>query len=229
MISLSQNDRNIIAEHSLNKCLNHLQDSLRKAEQNYQSNSLSNDDIVNCVNSKLQKTVSRLLYILQSHEVALNLHSKTENKNVTFELFVLFRRVRNNNFNYEHYRALSRLVLKQALDVEIWNAVFEFIITVSQTTSSTNIFVFFNDTFIMSLFVSQQDDKQTQKLMKARIFEKIKRCTYQNVENFFFKYFEKKSWIERTKKVYQAVRERHINEQWIDFSQTSIQNEICKW
>jgi hypothetical protein len=41
-------------------------------------------------------------------------------------------------------------------------------------------------------FVSQQDDEQTRKLMKTRIFEEIKKCTYRNVEKFFFKYFEKK-------------------------------------
>ncbi len=34
----------------------------------------------------------------------------------------------------------------------------------------------------------QQGSEQTQKLMKTRIFEEIKHCTYQNVEEFFFKF-----------------------------------------
>jgi hypothetical protein len=41
--------------------------------------------------------------------------------------------------------------------------------------------------------------------MKTRIFEEIKKCTYRNVEKFFFKYFEKKDWTEQIKKIYQIV------------------------
>jgi hypothetical protein len=46
MIDLSQNDRNIIAEHPLDKYLDHLRDPLRKAEQNYRPSSLSYDGVV---------------------------------------------------------------------------------------------------------------------------------------------------------------------------------------
>lgn len=107
MANLSQNNCNIIAKHFLNKCLDYLQKSLRKAEQNYKPSLIS------------YKTISRLLYILQGHEAAFNLRSKIENKNLAFELFWLFKRVRTDSFNYQHYWSLSQLVIKKAFDVDI--------------------------------------------------------------------------------------------------------------
>ncbi len=172
---------------------------------------------------------SNFLLALMSHKIVFNLRSKIENEDLTFELFSFFKRVRTDNFNYEHYRSLSQLVIKKTFDVNIWEIVFELIITISQTISFTSIFVFFDNILITSLFVSQQDDEQTRKLVKAKIFENIKKCTYQNVEEFFFKYFEKKDWTEQIKKIYRVVQDRHVNDKLIDFLDSSIQNAILEW
>lgn len=119
MANLSQEDRNIIAEHPLEKYLDHLQDPLRKAEHNNKPGSLSHNGIVNRPDQGPQKAISRLLGALQVHEVAFDLQSKTGGGDVASELSALFRRVRNSNFNYEHYHSLSRLVVKKATDVDI--------------------------------------------------------------------------------------------------------------
>ncbi len=229
MVNLSQNDRNIIAEHPLNKCLDHLRDPLRRAEQKYEPNSLSHHDIVNGADSDPQKAISRLLTTLQGHEAALDLRSKTGSEDIASDLLGLRRRVRNGNFNYEHHRALSRLVVKQAPDVDIWNAVFDLIITVSRTTPPTSIPVSFDGTPITSSSASQQGGEQTQKLVEGRIFEEIRGCTHQNVESFFSKYFEGKPWTERTKEIYKAVQERHADGRWTDFPQSPVQNAVCEW
>jgi len=86
-----------------------------------------------------QEAISKLLLNLMGHKVALDLRSKTGNGDIASELSTLFRRVRNGDFSYEHYRALSRLVIKQAPDVDIWNAVLNLIITVARTTPPTSI------------------------------------------------------------------------------------------
>ncbi|KAI4203343.1 MAG: hypothetical protein LQ346_001814 [Caloplaca aetnensis] len=229
MANLSQKDRNIIAEHSLDKCLDHLQDPLRKAEPNHRPSSLSYDGTVDSLDSGPQKAISRLLSALQGHEVALDLRSKTGHGDVASELSALFRRVRNGNFNYEHYRTLSRLVIKKAPDVDIWNAVFDLIITVSRTTPPTSVPVSFDGTPITSSSASQQGGEQTQKLVEARVFEEIRGCTHQDVDGFFSKYFEGKPWTERTKEIYQVARVRHVNGRWTDFPQTPVQNDVCKW
>lgn len=85
---------------------------LRKAEQEYRPRSISYDGIDNGLDSDLQKAISRLLSALLGHEVAFNLRSKIGNDNVATGLSKLFGLIQRGRYNYEHYRALSRLVIK---------------------------------------------------------------------------------------------------------------------
>ena len=147
MANLSQNDRTLIIEHPLDDSLDHLRDILRKVEQSYGSDSTSCSRAVDRADQGLQKAVSRLLYTLQGHEVALNLRSKIGRENIASELSALFRRVQNGNFSYEHYRALSRLVIKKASDVKIWSAVFNLIITLSRISPPASIPLVRRDTY----------------------------------------------------------------------------------
>ena len=54
MGNLLQNNCNIIAEHFLDKYLNHLQDSLQKAEQIYRPAPLFYDDTIDSLDSSPQ-------------------------------------------------------------------------------------------------------------------------------------------------------------------------------
>ncbi len=229
MSNLSQDNCTVIAKHSLNNFLNYLQDSLWKTEQSYKLNFIFYDAAVDSFDQEFQKTTSRLLIMLMSHEMIFNLRSETENEDLASELFTLFIRVRNDNFNYELYRVLFRLVIKKTSNFDIWNAVFDLIRFISWITSSTSISVSFDDTFITHFFISQQDDEQTYQLLKARVFEKIKNCTYQNVKEFFLKYFEDKAWTEHIKKIYRVVQDQHVNNRWINFSDSSMQNAVLEW
>lgn len=134
MTEFSPDDRIIIAEHPLGNSLDHLREPLQKVEQTYGPDSLSYNGNVNSSDEGPQKATSRLLTTLMGHEVALDLRSKTANRNVASELATLFGRIWKGDFNYEHYHTLSRLVIKKAPDVDIWNAVFDLIDTFSRMT-----------------------------------------------------------------------------------------------
>ncbi|KAL2041528.1 hypothetical protein N7G274_005910 [Stereocaulon virgatum] len=134
MANLSQDERLIIATYPLNGSLAHLQDSLREAEQSYPPRKFSDVESFDNSATGPPKAISRLLSTLQGHEVAFGLRSKTRNGNIVSELSTLVGRVQNGDFNYEHYRVLSRLVIKEAPDVDIWNAVFDLISTHSRIT-----------------------------------------------------------------------------------------------
>jgi hypothetical protein len=229
MANLSQNDRNIIAEHSLNKCLDHLQEPLREVEQNYRPSLISYNDTLADQDQRRQEAISNLLHALMGQKIAYNLRSKIGNSNIATELSKIFGLVQSGRYNYQHYRSLSQLVIKKASDVNIWSVVFELIITVSRTTSSTSIPASFDDTLITSSSVSQQGDEQISKLVDARIFEEIRKCTYRNVGGFFSKYFEEKDWTEQTKKIYRVVQDRHVDGRWTDFSDSPVQNAVLEW
>ena len=126
-----------------------LRDPLRKGEQNHSS--ASDYEAVDSPDSGAQQAISRLLATLMDHKAALDLQSKIRSGDIASELFMLRKRVRNSNFNYEHYRALSRLVVKKASDIDIWNAVFDLIITVSRTTPPISIPASFDSTPIIIL------------------------------------------------------------------------------
>lgn len=123
MANLSHNDRVIIAQHPLSNSLEHLRESLRKIEQTYASGSLSYESY----DQEPRTAISRLLHILLGNDAAPELRSKTINVNIESELSTLFGRARRGDLNYEHYRALSRLVIEQAPDVDIWSVVIDVI------------------------------------------------------------------------------------------------------
>jgi hypothetical protein len=49
------------------------------------------------------------------------------------------------------------------------------------------------------------------------------------VEGFFSKYFEGKDWTERTKEIYRAVQDRHVDGRWTDFPNPPVQNAVLEW
>jgi hypothetical protein len=156
-----------LQSHPLDTSLDHIREPLRKIEQSYKPGSLSYNGAVNSPDLVLQKAILRLLYTLLGHEVALDLRSKTGNGDIASELSTLFRHVRNGDFSYEHYRALSRLVIKQAPDVDIWNAVLNLITTVSRVTPPTSIPISYDGTPIIHSSASQQGAEQTRRLLES--------------------------------------------------------------
>lgn len=131
MANISQDDRDIIAKYPLSNSLDHLQGLLQDAEGSYMSDLNLNDSAINDLSQIYQKVISRLLSTLQGEETAFSLRSKISSRDIASELSDLFKGVRNGNFSYIHYRALLQLIIWKAPDVDIWNAVFDLITTVS--------------------------------------------------------------------------------------------------
>ena len=178
MTHLSQHDRTIIVEHPLDDSLDHLQDILRKAEQSYQLDTISYDGAVDRTDQGLQMATSRLLGALLGSEAAGHLHSKIGNRDIASDLLAVRKRLQKCDFNYEHYRALSRFFIKKVSDVEIWNAVFNLITTLSRISPPASIPPSFDGTPITHSSASQQGSEQTKDLLEGPLFHEIKNCTY---------------------------------------------------
>ena len=221
MANLSPDDREIIDKNPLNSSLDGLQNSLRCAEISYSDNSLDRTDN--------QKLISRLLSNLQGEEVAFKLRSKTSSRDIASDLSDLFKRVRSDDFNYSYYRPLIKLVIQKAPDIEIWNAVFDLITTLSRVTPPTSIPPTFDSTPITHTSVSQQGSEQTASIVEKRVFEEIRSCTYRDVEGFFEKYFEGKDWTSRTLQIHQAMQNQHVNGRWTAISNSPDQHEVLRW
>ena len=236
MDNLLLDDLAIIAKHPLANSLDYLREPLRKVEQSLKPGSPSHHDAVDSPDSGPQKEISRLLNTLQGHEVAYNLRSKIGSENIASELSILFRRVQNSDFNYEHYHTLSQLVIKQAPDIDIWNAVLNLIITATRTPppiriplSYNSTDLSYNSTSIRNSSASLQGSEQTRALVDARVFDEVKSCTYRNVGGFFSKYFEGKDWIEQTKEIYRTVQEQQASRRWTEFPDQPVESAVVEW
>ncbi|KAL2050081.1 hypothetical protein ABVK25_009691 [Lepraria finkii] len=229
MANLSQNDRNIIAEHPLDKCLEHLRDPLRKAEQNYSPGSFPSDGTVNSQAQGPQKAISQLLNALGGHEVAYDLSSKMGNSNIATELSKLFGLVQSGRYIFEHYRALLRLVIKEASDVDIWNAVFDLITTVSQITPPISIPVSSDSTPVTISSLSFQGSKQTRRIIESAMFYEIKGCTYRDIDSFFKKYFEGRRWSSKSKAIYNTMKKKYRGGRWTDFPDPPDEDAVWDW
>ncbi|KAL9099679.1 MAG: hypothetical protein Q9163_004853 [Psora crenata] len=74
--------------------------------------------------------------------------------------------------------------VKQASDVDIWNAVFDLIVTIFRTIPSPpiNIPVSLDSTPMTMSTSSIQGSEQTQKTIESAVFYEIRGCTYRNVD-----------------------------------------------
>lgn len=229
MANLSEDDCFVITEHPLDNSLDHLRDSLQKAEQSYESGSIDSDDAGNNADQGPLKAVSCLIAILLGHDVALTLHSKSGNGDLASELSTLFKHVRNVDFNYKHYRVLSQLVIKKAPDIDIWNAIFDLVRFISRLTPPPSVSVSFQRTPVVYSSASMQRDQQTKKLLESSLFDEIKNCTYRKVEGFFAKYFEGNKWSKRSKEIYEAMKARHVDGRWTDFPDIPGEHAVWNW
>lgn len=115
-------------------------------------------------------------------------------------------------------------------DLEIWTAVLNLIIMLSRVipTSASLPPMPNNSTSIINTSALQQGVKQTKKLIDARVFEKIQGCIYQDVQGFYKKYFERKSWTDHAQGIYKSIKNQHVGSIWTELLQ-SIQDNMYNW
>lgn len=229
MGNLSEDDCIAISKNPLDTSLNDVRDALRTADQAYQLATINLDDASHTAEEVLLVALSELFSILHTRKVAKMIKSKAGNDNLKCDILTLLKRLENIDFNYEHYRALSQLVIEMAPDVDIWNAVLDLISFISRLTPPPRFPVSFNGTLVVYSSASMKCDEQTKILLELSLFEEIKNCTYRNVEGFFAKYFEGKNWSKQSKEIYEAMKDLYVDGKWIDFPDPPGEHAVWKW
>ena len=216
MTNLSPDDRNVIKAHPLENSLDHLRDALRKAEESNNAQGL-------------QKATLGVLCTLLLSDAASRLDSRIGNRDVATDLLGLRQRMQNGDLNHAKYHLLVRVTIQDVSDLDIWDAVFNLVTSISRLTPPTSITPSFDGTPITHSSSSQQGDEQTKDLLDGPLFHEIKNCTYRGVGGFFSKYFDGKEWTEQGKAIYNAVKSRHFDGRWTDFPDPPAQNAVWEW
>ncbi|EEH46959.1 uncharacterized protein PADG_03057 [Paracoccidioides brasiliensis Pb18] len=223
MTTLSPHDSDIIAKHPFNDSLNSLRGPLQEAEQAYDASADPKDEIC-------QRAISKLLSFFLGQEIAVELQSKISKHSVARELVDIHECILKGDFNYNDFRLLARLIIQKAPDVDIWKAVLDLTVTISQSIPPlTSIPPFFTGTPVKSTSSSQKDSEQTRELVNMRIFEEICDCTFQNVEGFFNKYFKGKDWSDKADAICQHVLAPDSDGNWAQFPDPPMQSDVLTW
>lgn len=230
MVDLSQDDRDIIKRYPLNDSLDKLGDLLQEAEKVYDSRLMFYDGASDSLDHLYRSAITKLVYALQGTDAALNLSSQINDQKADSDLANLYTRLRKEKggFSYNPYRALVRLVIQKAPDVDIWKAVHQVIETVSQLTPPATVLPTSDGTPWRSTSSSQRGNEQTRKLVEERLFDEIKTCTHKDVGGFDAKYFRNTSWEEKFIDIYKKIQERD-DTGLSDFPNPPIQNDVLDW
>ncbi|KKZ61580.1 hypothetical protein EMCG_00563 [[Emmonsia] crescens] len=230
MAGLSQDDRDIIERYPLNDSLNKLDHLLQEAEKVYDSRLMSYDGAFDSLDHLHRNAITTLLSTLLGMGAALNLPSPIKVQNLDLDLADLYTRLRKEkgSFNYNPYRALVRLVIQKAPDIDIWKAVCLLIETISQLTPTATVPPTSDGTPWRSTSSSQRGHEQTRKLVEERLFDEIKTCTHKDVGGFDAKYFQNTSWEGKFLGIYKKIQERD-GTGLSDFPEPPIQNDVLDW
>ncbi|KAM4061752.1 kinase [Hirsutella rhossiliensis] len=157
-------------------------------------------------------------------ETTLDLHSPFNNRNVASELATILGHLRQGHHDYGHFFPLVKLVTQKASDAKIWNAVLDLVATLTRVTPPASVPATFDSTPITHSSASQQGTEQTREVVKRKVFEEIRFCTYRDVGGFFEKYFEGKTWTSRALGIYEAMKDQHVDGAWAGLPNPPVQD-----
>ncbi|KAA6411034.1 MAG: serine threonine- kinase Sgk2 [Lasallia pustulata] len=212
MAHLNQEERDAINENPLGDSLSGgVREALREAERNTHNEASQSDDSTGAPERPrlFLAAIETLFSILSASKVS---------------------RVQKGDVDYEHFRPLSQLVIKQAPDVDIWAAVVALVRLVSYSTPPPSLPPSFH-TPITHTSASLQGSEQTREKIEHRVFEEIRLCTHRAVEGFHEKYFEGREWNERVKRIWQSAKSRYSDsdKRWTQIPAAPTQDEVWAW
>ncbi|KAK9445211.1 serine/threonine-protein kinase Sgk2 [Metarhizium brunneum] len=175
---LTEQQINVILEYPLNNTLDPFRDKLR--------------DLDEADRSWHNATASIILALVDTGAV-LNLGSRGGKETLADNLFPLYPSVRKGSFKREHFRHLIRCIIDKASDIDIWEAVFSIIKSLSALTPPrSSITPTFKGTPVKTSS-SRLADSETRDIIKGELFKEIKNYTFRNVKGFYNKFFNPKS------------------------------------
>lgn len=233
MAHLTQDERDIIEQNSLGDSLNDVRQALREAELNSPSEASKSDGSNDAPERPrlFVAAIRKLLSILSASDVALSLASRTGRDSLFSDLGIIRSRLQKGDLQYQHFRPLSQLVIKQAPDVEIWAGVVALIRAISHSTPPPSRPPSFDHTPISHSSASLQGSEQTRPNIEYRVFEEIRHCTHRAVGGFHQKYFQGKKWHRRAKRIWAAAKAHYSDsdKRWTRLPDVPTENDVCDW
>ncbi|KAM4066736.1 kinase [Hirsutella rhossiliensis] len=208
-MTLSKQQISIILKNPLNDTLDRSRVKLRGCDETDQA---WRDEIAN------------LLSALVGSTAAFNLPVPDGSGDVAVKLFSIQRLVRGGSVKLDQFRSLVCFVVDNAPDVDIWDAVFSLIDTLSTLTPPpSSIAPTYKGTPVKTSS-SRLADSETRDIVEGELFFEIKDCTFRNVGGFCDKFFDSKSWRKEQKEMLKRMMVAHDGKKWTNFRPLPMKN-----
>ena len=170
-----------------------------------------------------------LVSTLQVLPAARSLRSRNNRGTLGGDLAIVYSRLDSNEVDVISIIPLLKQVIKPALDLDIWNAVFTLLASPKVTTPPTVFNKAPLDTPLRSTSSSQQGKEQVHNEIDHRILEEINGCVYNDTKGFYEKYFQGKSWSPTVENIVHAANPWIVDGHWTDYPNPPTQNAFLDW
>lgn len=189
--------------------------------------------MLTCVGAK--NLVLDFILALQTFPVTRLLSSPNGRENLRSDLLRLAPLIDSNDFDIKSISRLLKEFIKNAPDLDIWNAVKDLVTQTTPLHSSKVITppiafekaVF--DTPLQSSSASQGGIEQTHYEVDQRILEELTGRVYYDVKGFYERYFEDKSWSSNVRDIYEKSRDQYVEGRWSGWPEPSPQGPFFGW
>ena len=200
----SQDDINAISSSPLEPSVGALRQSLRKGSDAGQIE--ASQDSAPPLEADLRDAISSLILALQGHSVAKKIKSASLRRPLNRELASVYSRLDSDEFDLKLFRPLTSLIVDKAQDTEIWKAVIDLIEKVLRTTPDRDIPPSYFCTPMLRSSGSHFG-RQIREEVEPLLIEELDRCTFEDVPEFYTKYFENRPWTEHAADVYRRFKD----------------------
>lgn len=235
MALFTQEEIDAVEKYPLTESLDAIREALREAEPNTLDESQLNDSTDEVADAPERPrlfvaAVTKLLSTLSASDAPIFLASRIGGGSLLTDIIHVRSLLLKGDLSYQYCRPLSRLVIRQAQDVDVWASVVALIQATSHSTPPPSLPQSVA-TPITHSSASQQGSEQTRRKIEHRVFEEIRHCTHRAVGGFHEKYFQGNKWNRRAKQIWQRAKSHYNNDdkRWIQLPDTPTEDEVCRW
>ena len=113
-------------------------------------------------------------------------------------------------------------------DTEIWKLVLQLIVSTSQITPPSSK-PSYGGTPRKYNSASHLGSQQTKKYLEEALRDELWDCSFSNVQGFFEKYFDSKSWTQKGKNIFSAIKHMHVDGHWTFFPDPPTESNVWQW
>ncbi|KAH9204398.1 hypothetical protein DL95DRAFT_529276 [Leptodontidium sp. 2 PMI_412] len=176
-----------------------------------------------------------LILTLQNEPAARILPSRIANRTLSGDLTILYSRIDSHQLSVALAVPLVEKVLNHerasttSSEAEFWNSVFDLVSGIKKTTPPPAFEKAVFDTPLRSSSASQSGIEQTHDEVDQRILEELTGRVYYDVEGFYERYFERKTWSNKAGDICEKSMAQYADGRWSRWPVPSRQVPFFEW